>query len=62
STFEVSKKTPNIYIRVTNTKVNDKYWYDNSKVENKLKYTAYTQSAARSILNSITTTLKNIFN
>ena len=62
STFEVSKKTPNIYIRVTNTKVNDKYWYDNSKVENKLKYTAYTQSAARSILNSITNTLKNIFN
>ena len=62
STFEVSKTTPNIYIRVTNTKVNDKYWYDNSKVENKLKYTASTQSAVRSILNSITNTIKNIFN
>lgn len=62
TTFEVSKTTPNVYIRVTNTKVNDKYWHDNSKVENKLKYTASTQSAARSILNSITNTIKNIFN
>lgn len=62
TTFEVSKTTPNVYIRVTNTKVNDKYWHDNSKVENKLKYTASTQSDARSILNSITNTIKNIFN
>lgn len=36
----IDKNSPNISIRIKNTKVNDKYWWDNNKTENRFKYTS----------------------